>query len=821
MPNLFRIQTDRVTLTWRTRGSSEPTPLGGIAPPPGLLAITPRRRAITFQQIERAAVSSAMTADWSASSGPRLFEQRDYHVLIESKIDEPASLRHRDPNITRDVTPGANASGIVNFGSSIGRSRFSVFLGDTPELDFEVEVFPTKLDYATDYHEILADVRELLTTLALEYLQTTERAGGLRHTARTTRLDWLTILRHVVGDLEKALYQVARQPHRAIVREPASIPAHRLKKVDSGVRRTLSRPPGPKHSRLSNGLYVPPRLPEREAKVSLDTPEHRWLAAQLEGIRRQLARIRSSEEQRETTPRTQQVLCELRAMEERVSALERLEPIRSANRHHTPGYASLALLKAHGYREAYLTCLMLSLALHLDGEVLRLPVKDLSLLYEYWCFLKVAVGLSRATRQPIDPRSLLKIRTSGLSVTLAKGRPQTLAFDAGSGRKVSVTYNRAFPGVLLTQQPDFVVSLEEGQWPRVELVLDAKYRIDASERYVKHYRSAGPPEDSLNLLHRYRDAILVDTSSAGQGPWVRTVVQAAALFPFRELSDGQFETSRIWESLTKIGIGAIPLLPQGEIYLQRWLEGVLRQGGWSIAERAIAHRSQAQLWDWRRAASEPVLIGVLRSGAERDHLDWIREQRMYYTPLTRQRRLPAAREIAIYVPAIIQSPGAVRLHAEVVGFEIVPRKEIRTPWEGRRGGDEPQIIFRLADIREDLAVRNIRGERVSDNRWTSRLGLMRAGSLVELLLETEPDWRLYEALTANRVPFSIEPGSPLLHDPDTVRGRAWFVTSHCRIQYRGASGYFAKSSDDRETYLTAASEIVALCRTRGAGSGTS
>lgn len=46
------------------------------------------------------------------------------------------------------------------------------------------------------------------------------------------------------------------------------------------------------------------------------------------------------------------------------------------------------------------------------------------------------------------------------------------------------------------------------------------------------------------------------------------------------------------------------------------------------------------------------------------------------------------------------------------------------------------------------------GQRFSSHRWTTGLALDRARRLEELLLETEPEWRLFEALKAMGIFFS-------------------------------------------------------------------
>lgn len=89
-------------------------------------------------------------------------------------------------------------------------------------------------------------------------------------------------------------------------------------------------------------------------------------------------------------------------------------------------------------------------------------------------------------------------------------------------------YGPEFGGddVLMTQKPDIVLSLESEDWPTIRLILDAKYRIDTSRRYLEQMRTPGPPADAINVLHRYRDAILEkDPASDPSGPGKRTVIE--------------------------------------------------------------------------------------------------------------------------------------------------------------------------------------------------------------------------------------------------------------------------------------------------------
>lgn len=298
-----------------------------------------------------------------------------------------------------------------------------------------------------------------------------------------------------------------------------------------------------------------------------------------------------------------------------------------------------------------------------------------------------------------------------------------------------------------------------------------------------------------------------------------TVVQAVGAFPYREPHAGAFGRSRLWASLERLGIGAVPLLPDSTEYLREWLRQALHRGGWSLAERAIGHRAQDQVHKWRQAASEPVLIGVLRGDSPADHLRWIIRERLYYTPLRRtQERQFATKWVAIYSPAALPHPlpGAVTHVAPVIDIKVVQRHEIPTPWPPRRDRDEPQVLYQLGAVRQlDRPIENVganaRGQRVSSNRWTSRLGLERASVLNELLLETEPEWRLYEELQAHGIPFRITsgPAGPI-HAPEPA-GRARFVTTTgIQVRYAGAAGFNVRSQDLPERFLAHIDDVIHL-----------
>jgi hypothetical protein len=828
MPKLFRIETDRISLTWSLSRDEPILPAySTLTPPPGQLRIVPRRRDIVFSANNwRSGVPEGVAGDWQQIVGPRLFEEKEYLFHIHAKHGQLISFTHRDPVLIRAVQNEDSNSvhGNINFGSQVGLTLFSIALDGIPEVDFEVEVFPTKIDYAFDYEQLTAEIQDVCTGLALEYLRSTFKLGLGSREPRSSLLEWAILLKHAISDLEQAVFYISQHPHRNIEREPGTIRAERLKRTDASVRRAVLRGAGTGRF-LCEGLKFPCRekISERTPRSTLDTPEHRWLAHQLKSIRRRLSQILSELSdtskgvnlQGARKERQTRVHEEVLQLEQRIAHLSQTELLNSAGAIPPPNFASMKLLGTPGYREAYRAILLLSLGLRLTGGPIRMSLKDLSTLYEYWCYISVLGTVSALVGAQLPVSSLIRPEQNGLRVALQRGRETKVHFPLQNGRQIEVIYNPQFKGnqsFLVPQQPDILLTIKDPSWPALHIVLDAKYRVDNSPDTVARYQSPGPPQDALNVLHRYRDAI-VDTEASSDKP-KRTIVEAAALFPYRELQTGSFRESRLWRSLERIGVGAIPMLPNGANYFREYISRILIKGGWSLADLPIGHRSLECSMDWRQAASKPVLVGVLKPGYEAEHLAWIKRERTYYMPmLQRQRRQYQVSSVLFFSPTALRIPGAITHAADVESVEILSRKEIKTPWPFSRDADQTQVVYHLGALRQlPKAIPFKTGTKfgLRRPRWTSELGAARATTLNELILETEPEWRLYEDLQLSEIEFYVDPDSPVLEDPDDPQGRAWFRIGSVSVNFRGAAGFLIRRLGIPDRYVRSAEAVIEI-----------
>jgi uncharacterized protein len=824
MPELFRLQTDRVTVYWSgpaREGAErwESREKASTPGAPGTLRIRPRRLGLVLEEgTHRLGVPSAVARNLELEAGPPLFEETSYDLFIRAPAHAKVRLTHRDATLVTSLSsPGDSAllHGSLNFRGQVGESRFSVLVDDEPELDFTVEVFPSKITYREDFEEMVARIQDLATGLALEYLRATYHLGAAVGQGRTSRLEWISLLRHLLDGLERALRFIASRPARGLVREPRMVRAEQLRRGDHTLRQAVlrDRGRGPRH-RLRSGIPVRAHLPEERPHPTLDTSEHRWLATQVTRARRRLAGVVREEQIRIRESRygpsvgDLKAISELQEMEARLAGLEGLEPLAAATRPPPSGFASLQLQGAPGYREAFRALTILQQGLRIGGGPVALSLKDLHLLYEYWCFLELVQLTARVLDHPISPGALVDVRGDGLRLKLEQGRTQRVPFELPGDRSLEITYNPTFQNadVLLPQRPDVVLTFRDPHWPTVRLVLDAKYRIERSKEFLDRFGAPGPPADAVNVLHRYRDAILEaegptsDTESLSRP--TRTVVEGAALFPLDAEATKEFKQSRFWESLERLGVGALPFLPGSSELVEEWLRRVLARSGWETAARTVGYHIRDRAGEWARQADEAVLLGVLRGKDPASHLDWIRNERMYYTSLTpTQARQLSARWVAIYSPSPLRGggqPGAVTHVARVEDIEVRDRGEIDTPWlstrKPRGGVGRPNVLYRLGPLKElprpvvNRGLDGAGGTRFSTNRWTSRLALGRATEVTELLLESRAEWTVYERLTVEGRSFQLRVDRAPAEEPGR-EGRVSFDLGSHKVRWAGMKGW--------------------------------
>jgi len=521
--------------------------------------------------------------EWDADHpvGPRFYEDTRYRIAAEDLAGGSVPrVALRDPSVLGEIDTHDDhhlLTATVNFRRQVGLAELRITT-TVAVVTLTIEVFPTKLDYDSDYHALLQEVSSACRALGLEYLRATYFHGSTDAEGGKTRLEWVLLLRNEIDRLEHAMRYIAAHPHHALERNVEVLPLERIKRPDPLVRRGVARGLGRGELQNVAGIGpVRPAISTRRSQETLNTTEHRWLRQQLNVVQSQLAQILSglnieSEQAkwhggpRASLPTEQ---AEVAAFIRRIHLMLQLPPMTEAAGEAPSGPPSLTLLSGLGYREAYRALLTLRLGLNLNTGDVELSVMELHTLYETWCFLRLAKILS-SLAGATGPNSVIETSPSGLRVRLRAGQRSSVALDHGD-RQLVLYYNPNYPGPTGDQRPDIVLEFRQDGWPRIIVVFDAKYRLRSDPEYVATARSPGPPIEGVNALHRYRDAIVV-SSEGGPG---RPTVKGVALFPLPAAAIDTFLNGKLFAALEVLGVGALPFTPTSTDVVANWLSALL------------------------------------------------------------------------------------------------------------------------------------------------------------------------------------------------------------------------------------------------------
>lgn len=222
------------------------------------------------------------------------------------------------------------------------------------------------------------------------------------------------------------------------------------------------------------------------------------------------------------------------------------------------------------------------------------------------------------------------------------------------------------------QKPDIVLRLTKKE-PATDLKLtylfDAKYRIDGKEKGVDM-----PPEDAINQMHCYRDAIYY-TEHDQQG-LKKEVIGGYILFP-RNGDPANLQVARFYKSIDDVNIGAFPLRPK-DLENRKLLEEFIHR---LLTTRATALLSQDNIIPQKglRYIEDDTILG-------KDELCLV-----CYTSAD---RIKAVKNALVYYVRTGKRNGAIRFATNAVSIKyviLIPLKK-----------DEDSCIFTLKDEEAEI-----------------------------------------------------------------------------------------------------------------------
>ena len=534
------------------------------------------------------------------------FEQTDYSVWVDFKkkvtkawFDSP----RKDVNDCFTWKKEKQVlAGFLNYQNEVGRAdmpiRYTVD-GKQKRFVFSYDVISAKLDYHSDWKKILADIEAEYRMLSLDYLKRTYH-GIKEEQGESYDIIWWNIFEGLQSQFIQACHNIIDRPR------------HRLRTIDTYKRADRIRHFTPQleqefaeHRSEEARLY---RVEEQQN--TYNTPENRFLKHALLTVQKRYSSLASrvlaldgniADGMRERITKTRDEL----------NRLSHHPFFRTVGPYEGLKQESLVLQRDVNYSKVYRTFAILQKSFSLNDGLYRMETKDIATLYEIWCFIQVEKVVKELTG--ITPEQADRTELSGFfTYSLGKGEHSKIIFKKDDITLAELVYNPRhndkyddIKGIgdmeskTVPQKPDIVLQLtkddlQEGM--KLTYLFDAKYRLEKT--------AAGdvPPDDAINQMHRYRDAIYFSSNQANER-LKKEIIGGYILFP------GQMdELSHFRKSIDEVNIGAFPMRPGDDQYelLSNFIKELLNKHAIEIVEQVIPQKGTTL------EVKNRVLVGVVK-----------------------------------------------------------------------------------------------------------------------------------------------------------------------------------------------------------------
>ena len=628
------------------------------------------------------------------------FDNADYPLWVEfaeNVKDAQFNSELQEVNDKFSFRRGILA-GFLNYGNEIGRSEINI-LYTTKENEkrcftFSFEVLSTKLDYHEHWRCILEDIEAEYRMLSLDYLRRTFHGFSPDPNGEAQELIWWSVFDSEQEKFINACKVIIDRPRHRLHGYESHRRADRLTVIPQKVENELSE-----HRKRDNHLY---RIEEQ--LQTNDTLENRFLKFALSQITKKYEELKEKIESLNTISQTKKD-----EFAETLKTLQRLERnpfFRTVGNFKGLNQESLVLQKATGYSQVYRSWNLLRRGYSLYDGLFRLQTKDIATLYEIWCFIEVShIVKEQLQDAEVDHRNRMEL--SGLFTwELGKGEHSRILFKKDNVQLAELVYNpkntdkendnTGLDGLVsptVPQKPDIVLQLTKNDLKeglKMTYLFDAKYRIDGRQNGVDT-----PPNDAINQMHRYRDAIYFNDYE--EDALKKEVIGGYILFP----GDGEttdVQLSKFYKTISEVNIGAFPLRPKDK-HNRLLLEQFIAQ---LIEEKS--HETIAHVIPQKGAFVEVgnrVLIGLVGdnnrgNAAKSKFLDSTAS--LYYTG----NKFPttiALQNLHFFMP-YIKGKG-IRDVYEITRIRTISAKEAKQ-LDGEEGENDIRLAFTIHFIRQQF-----------------------------------------------------------------------------------------------------------------------
>jgi len=605
---------------------------------------------------------------------PVIFENRDYFIDIDFREKETISsakihsrLRELEEKFFFRPLNGS-LRGTINFGNNIGKSELILRYSknDSPEeAVFQFDVFPSKLDFRSDYTKIVADIEQEYPYLVMDFLRKTY-SGYESGNAAATDLTWWQIFAGLYTDFIRSSNYILHKPHSRIIREAQHL------KAEQAIRRK------PKLEEVvSNNRSLPDkRYHSEQGRLTANTSENQFFKHAVVHTLLKYTRIKSYIEKRFSKMISPSFKTEMNDIRESLEAIAVHPFFRSVGDFKGIRQESNVLHRGTGYSSIYGSWLMLNKGIAFLEGLQKIELKNIAELYQMWCFLEIKEVVQKLLhKERPDSVDLSEIQVDDFIFRIERGIKSKVTFVRENGDIIELLYDvsystveegktRSYTG---KQCPDIVLKITKNDLKdnyALTYIYDAKYRL-ASD--TAEDAPDVPPEDAINQMHRYRDAIYYVNEEKDRSPQ-KEVIGAYVLFPGKGTRKAILN-QLYHQSIGKINIGAFPLRPndtENRELLENHLRDILCLDTESTLDMIPPHKETTY-----ETSNPNVLIGFMQQVQYNNCIEQ-QEHPFYYTGGSHPR-------IESYQPKYfapyVKGKG-VNAYYEITGYERKDRNAI-------------------------------------------------------------------------------------------------------------------------------------------------
>jgi len=521
---------------------------------------------------------------------PIFFENTHYEFEFVFK-DSVSSEPNQQPSIQHKLTKindlfrlstrsGLVLTGSVNFRNDIGWFKLPVSYwvhGIKKSVSLSFEILPIKMDLSTDLQSIYKTLDLQYPLWRFSLAETSEQSlNQSREKHEPFELLWVAEFEALRFSIEKGFKQVLNTPHSRLLTEKKLLRLDRVKgqvshKLAESIKQDI------KSGHHSKRYEIPRK------RLDINTPENQFVKHVLSVLIAKLSHFYKVLRESNQAPDTQRLSD---AFFETVDnwiapllAFQNNALFKEISSFKGLASESLVLQQKTGYSAVYKSWQQLKWYLGVLGDQATVSMKTVEELYEVWCFLEIKRILEKDLKFKEIALQKGLLRKEGLEYKITNGNGGSFNLERDDGIKIELKHEPLFRNKIVTegirvwttsQKPDILLEATFPSGATFIWLFDAKYRIkvDKDIDYV--------PDDALNQMHRYRDALIYQESRGGAVHKSRPVFGAYALYP------GYFDQSKFGnpyqEAINEIDIGAFPLLPSSSYITPNvWLKGFLIQ----------------------------------------------------------------------------------------------------------------------------------------------------------------------------------------------------------------------------------------------------